>query len=296
MKYLLISFLICLFSISQSYSKEFIPERTDKNGYEEPFQMFDNLFYVGDKWASSYLVRTTDGLVLIETLESPYGRWIPGNVKKLGLDPSDIKYILVTHGHSDHVGNAEYIQRHYGSQVVMSKDALQMSKEQSKKSKGKGHFEAPHVDIFVKDGDNLVIGDTKFTFYTTQGHTKGCVSIDFVVKNAGVPYRAFMVGGHSPSKTDINLVDAFIKSMERIRTIALQEPKVSVNLANHPHKNHLFEKRAQGINNSKKNYFIDSKGFFEFLNEQEAIGKKKLAELQSNANTSIHPRAKALGD
>lgn len=296
MKYIFISFLICLFSVSQSYAKEFIPEKTDKNGYVEPFQMFDDLFYVGDKWASSYLVRTTDGLVLIETLESPYGRWIPSNVEKLGLNPSDIKYILVTHGHSDHVGNAEYIQRHYGSKVVMSKEELQLAKEQSTKSKGKGHFEAPHVNVFVKDGDHLVIGDTKFTFYITPGHTKGCVSIDFMVKNAGIPYRAFMVGGHSPSKTDIKLVGEFIKSIERIRTIALQEPKVSVNLANHPHKNHLFEERALGINDSKKNYFIDSKGFVEFLNKQEEIGKKKLEELQANANQSIHPTVNVYGD
>ncbi len=280
---ILILIIVFLFNISAAFAKEFVPERNEKNGYVEPFQMFDNVFYVGDKWCSSYLVKTTEGLVLIETLECPYGRWIPENVKKVGLNPADIKYILVTHGHSDHVGNAEYIQRLYGSQVVMSKQELRLARQQSRKSTGKGHFEAPEVNKFVGDGDELTVGDIKFTFYITPGHTEHCLSLEFMVKNLGKPYRAFMFGGHSPSKTDINLAKAFIKSIKRIRQLASVEPKVSVNLANHPHKNMLFEKKDMGKGSRSINYFIDSNNFFDFLNMQEDIGLKKIEELRANA-------------
>ncbi|WP_320008639.1 MBL fold metallo-hydrolase [Maridesulfovibrio sp.] len=284
MKFIQILMLIvCLINIPAAYAEEFIPKQTDKNGYVEPFQMFDNVFYVGDKWCSSYLVKTTEGLVLLETLECPYGRWIPANVRKLGLNPADIKYILVTHGHSDHVGNAEYIQRMYGCQVVMSKEELQLAKQQSKKSKGEGHFEAPEVNKFVGVGDELVVGDTKFTFYITPGHTNSCLSIDFMVKNSGKSYRAFMVGGHSPARKNAELAKVFIESMRRIRKLALVEPKVSVNLANHPHKNKLFENKELGKRNGAVNYFIDSKNFFDFLDMQEEIGFKKLTELRAIA-------------
>jgi len=296
MKFIQIFILICLFNIPATFAEEFIPEKSDKNGYIEPFQMFDNVFYVGDKWGSSYLVKTTEGLVLIETLECPYGRWIPGNVKKVGLNPADIKYILVTHGHSDHVGNAEYIQRLYGSQVVMSDEEYQLAKKQSKKSKGEGSFKAPEVNRFVGDGDVLMVGDTKFTFYITPGHTKGCLSIDFMVKNLGKSYRAFMVGGHSPSSKNPDLANTFIESMRRIRKIASVEPKVSINLANHPHKNKLFEKRDMGKGSGSINYFIDSKDFFNFLNIQEDIGFKKIAELRANANKANSADAKSHAD
>ncbi|MZI95753.1 hypothetical protein F9817_21450 [Vibrio sp. CAIM 722] len=71
---------------------------------------------------------------------------------------------------------------------------------------------------------------------------------------------------------------------------------MSVNLANHPHKNSLFEKKQLNKENHKVNYFIDSKGFFEFLNKQEKIGMEKLAALQKNASKFIQPAAKAAAD
>ena len=169
----------------------------------------------------------------------------------------------------------------------MSKVEYQLAKEQAKKSKGEGSFKAPVVNKFVGDGDELIVGDTKFVFYITPGHTKGCLSIEFMVKNLGESYRAFMFGGHSPSRTNADLANAFIKSIRRIRALASVEPKVSVNLANHPHKNKLFEKRDLGKGSESINYFIDSKGFFDFLNLQEDIGLKKIAELRSNANKKM---------
>ncbi len=73
----------------------------------EPFQIFDNLYYVGIDWVSACVLETTDGLILIDSL---YGKWINpmlANIAKLGLDPADIKYVLVTHGHFDHHGGAK---------------------------------------------------------------------------------------------------------------------------------------------------------------------------------------------
>ncbi len=104
-----------------------------------------------------------------------------------------------------------------------------------------------------------------------------------MVKNLGKPFRAFMFGGHSPAKKDADLANAFIDSIRRIRKLASVEPKVSVNLANHPHKNKLFEKKEMGKGSGAINYFIDSKNFFDFLDMQEGIGLKKIEELRANA-------------
>ena len=185
-----LSFEVFPFTLTQP-----IPEKATKNGYVEPFQMFDDLYYVGDKWVSSYLIKTSDGLVLIDSLESPFAQWIPDNVRKLGLNPQDIKYIFITHGHSDHVGGAEFLQSMYGSKVVISYEDFLLAKEQSKDSIGKGLFKAPEVQQFTGDGAELSIGDSKFKFYLTPGHTKGCLSIDFFVKDHGRKHRAFIVGG-----------------------------------------------------------------------------------------------------
>ena len=84
MKKLLVGlFLLVSTSVIAS---ENIPEMSIKNGYVEPFQMFDNVYYVGDRWVSSYAVETTKGLVLIDTLDFPYSMWIPTNLEKLDQD------------------------------------------------------------------------------------------------------------------------------------------------------------------------------------------------------------------
>ena len=73
-----------------------------KQQYVQPFQIFDNVYYVGIDWVAAYLIDTGDGLVLIDPL---YGKWInvlERNIRQLGFDPADTKYLINTHGHFDH--------------------------------------------------------------------------------------------------------------------------------------------------------------------------------------------------
>ena len=271
--FLLIFISLKSFAFDQA---EIIPERTEKNGYVEPFKMFDDVYYVGDKWASSYLVTTADGFVLVDSLDSPYGRWIPENIRKLGLDLKNLKYILITHGHSDHVGSAEYIQRNYGSKIVISHEDFLLAKAQSEKSTGKNHFIPPKVDHFAKDGDELLVGGKLFKFYLTPGHTKGCLSIEFPVKDKGVDHRAFIVCGNGTNFQGQDLAEKYISSLERIRRISLTPPEVEVNLANHPNMAEIFERKAKF--SETINPYIDTDGFQKYLNVLEARGAKKLQQ------------------
>ncbi|KDM93559.1 beta-lactamase [Photobacterium galatheae] len=276
-------FILLLISLSfQSFALEqraFIPEKTKKNGYVEPFKMFDDVYYVGDKWVSSYLITTSSGLVLIDTLESPYGRWIPDSIKKLGLDPNDLKYIIITHGHSDHIGAAEYIQRNYGSQIIISYEDFLLAKSTSKESTGNNHFIPPKVDSFTKDKDELIVGNKRFKFYSTPGHTEGCLSIDFFVKNKGIDHRAFIVGGNGTNFNGLDLAEKYVQSVEKIRNISRTSPEVEVNLASHPHMAQIFERKSKY--SEEMNPFIDKNGFQEFLDVLEVRGTKKLLKEQT---------------
>ncbi|EDK26440.1 metallo-beta-lactamase [Vibrionales bacterium SWAT-3] len=270
-------------------ASENVPEMSIKNGYVEPFQMFDNVYYVGDRWVSSYAVETTKGLVLIDTLDFPYSMWIPTNLEKLGLQDKAITHILVTHGHSDHAGGAQYLQSEYDSKVVMTQKGYELAISQANKSSGNNSFLPPKVDFFVQDSSSLIVGGDEFKFYLTPGHTEGDYSIDLMVKDEGIPHRAFVVGGHSINARDPKLAKQFFESMDRVREIALQPPVVSVNLSNHPHKNHLFANREKRNVDGSNNPFISESNFFRFLEQQEALAKEKLGQAKvSSFSTDVY--------
>src|SRR5437870_5820767 len=88
--------------------------------YAEPAKVFDNLYFVGGKIHSSWALTTSDGIILIDTIY-PYNseELIVGGMRKLGLDPSNIKYVFVSHAHADHIGGAEMLQARYRTRVVM---------------------------------------------------------------------------------------------------------------------------------------------------------------------------------
>jgi metallo-beta-lactamase class B len=273
-------------------------EMNDDNGYIEPFQMFDNVYYIGDKWVSSYAVVTSSGLVIIDTLEFPYSKWVPINLKKLGLGDRKVTHIIITHGHSDHVGGAQFLQSLYGSKVVITEKGFDLTKIQARKSNGKNKFLPPVVESFAEDSTRLVIGDTEFKFYITPGHTEGDLSIDFIVKDKDQLYRAFVVGGHGTNFRGVELAEKFVASIGRIKKLAAQSPKASVNLSNHPNKNNLFVNRDKRLTNAAVNPFVDEVGFLQFLDELEKSGIKKLQEElePTRANKFMQPTVNASAD
>jgi len=88
--------------------------------FAEPAKVFDNLYFVGGKLHSSWALTTKDGIILIDTIY-PYNseELIIGGMKKVGLDPAQIKYVLISHAHGDHIGGAEMLQKRYGARIVM---------------------------------------------------------------------------------------------------------------------------------------------------------------------------------
>jgi hypothetical protein len=157
-----------------------------------PTKVFDNLYYIGYADVGSWVLKTSDGIILFDTLNNENdakNMLVPGLVK-LGLDPSQVKYALITHEHGDHYGGAPYFKRTYGTKIGMSQiawDAKQLGAAKPVKAAD---------DLVLNDGGSMTLGDTKVTFVLTPGHTLGTVSFIFPIKENGATHMVAEWGGN----------------------------------------------------------------------------------------------------
>jgi metallo-beta-lactamase class B len=158
----------------------------------EPAKVFDNLYFVGSKIHSSWALTSNQGIILIDTLFTYNSEEeIVGGLKKLGLDPATVKYVIISHAHSDHVGGAKMMQDRFGSHIVMGgPDWDSIEKSVNGYPLGK-----PKRDIVADDGQKITLGDTSVTVVTTPGHTPGTLSMLFTVKDHGTPIVVAYSGG-----------------------------------------------------------------------------------------------------
>jgi len=160
--------------------------------YAEPAKVFDNLYFVGGKVHSSWALTTSDGIILFDTI-FPYNseELIVGGMQKLGLDPKNIKYLFISHAHTDHIGGAEMLQKRYGPRVVMGApdwDAVA-------KYPNRYRTMAPKRDIAATDGMKITLGGSTVTVWLTPGHTPGTLSYTFTVLDRGRPVNVAYSGG-----------------------------------------------------------------------------------------------------
>lgn len=133
----------------------------------DPFKLFDNVYYVGTQSVSSFVISTNAGLVLIDSTNPETGDALLDGMRSLGLDPKNIKYVLVTHSHIDHYGGAGRVKQISGARLGMSAidwDVVEHSRQ--------GPIPIKR-DIVLKEGEPMIVGDTTFKFYLTPGHTPG---------------------------------------------------------------------------------------------------------------------------
>jgi metallo-beta-lactamase class B len=203
---------------------------------------FDNLFYLGSGWVSAWALKTSDGIVLIDALNTApeVDRLIVDGMKSVGLQPSQIKTVLVTHGHGDHYGGADRVKELVGAtppRVVMSALDWKMTSTQLEFSSplwpAPPRFDAQR-DLATQDGDVLRQGDAEVLLPLTPGHTLGTISPIIEVKSGQRSWRAVIWGGTGFNfGRDLVRMDAYIRSTERMQELVRQH-KVEVLLSNHP--------------------------------------------------------------
>ncbi len=203
-----------------------------------PGKAFDNLYYVGAQWVSAWAINTPDGIILIDALNTgkEAAKLIEGGLRRFGLNPARIKYIVVTHGHGDHYGGVNYLVGKYHPVVVMSDLDWKMTATQLE-------FETPlwdpppkfvpGRDISAKDGDTITLGGTTVTMYLTPGHTLGTLSPVFDVRSGGQTHRVVEWGGTGFNfGRDFGRLDAYIASTTRMRRMAADQ-NIDVLISNH---------------------------------------------------------------
>jgi metallo-beta-lactamase class B len=202
----------------------------------QPAQILDNLYFVGQEAVSSWVLKTSQGLILIDTENNPAEakQYIEDGMEKLGLDPKQIKYIVLTHEHADHFGGSKYLQQKYGAHVIASAIAW---KNMPTANRGAGLD--PVHDMDIADGQKFTLGDTTLTFYVTPGHTDGTIS--FIVKSTdhGVPHVVGFFGGMGSPRTEANR-DTIISSYQRWRAIASGVGADTL-IANHQGEDHAVD-------------------------------------------------------
>lgn len=213
-------FLMLVFSV---FAAEKTPmDYLNDNTPLKPTKVFDNVYCIGSVSVVAWVIETSDGLILIDSMwDDIDAKLIEEGIKGFGLNPKDLKYIILSHGHGDHYGGANYLRNKYAAKVVLTKTDTDLmynlntgaNSPRSPKTK---------VDIYSKDKDVIKLGDTSITILETPGHTAGCSSFIFPVKYKGKEYTAVLWGGTGLPK-EKELLAKYKESAEYFKKEALSK-------------------------------------------------------------------------
>jgi metallo-beta-lactamase class B len=211
----------------------------------EPAKIFDNLYFIGVPSVSAWAVTTSQGIIVIDSLNNPREAetFIEGGLRKLGLNPTQVRYVIVTHGHADHYGGAQYLADKLKAQLVMSEtdwNFLATARPSTNPERGP----IPRRGMSVKDGDRLTLGDTSIEIVETPPHTPGAISLIIPLKDGNTTHVAALWGGigFNFQRTEQNFT-TYSASVGKFAGIA-RARRVDVQMANHSNFDNAFPKMA----------------------------------------------------
>src|SRR5258705_11239856 len=213
------------------------------NNTAEPAKIFDNLYFIGIPSVSAWAITTSAGIIVIDTLDNPREAeaFIEGGLRKLGLDPMQVKYVIITHAHNDHFGGAQYLADKLHAQLVMSEtDWGVIEKMQPPPATNTNRGPLPKRGRAVKDGDKLTLGDTTIEMYQTPPHTPGAISLIIPLKDGNQRHVGALWGGigfNFPQNAEN--YTTYANSVQKFSVVA---KNVDVPLANHSNFDNAFAK------------------------------------------------------
>jgi metallo-beta-lactamase class B len=261
-------------------TKPLTPQELLKQGCErpwevdiEPFRVSPNVYYVGNTWVGGYLIRTDEGLALIDTTMHHQTYLVFESIRKLGFNPKDIKLILLTHAHYDHVGAVRPIAEYSKAKIYMAKEDEFFLTEQPELMFADGYtcgeFE---VDEYFADNKPITLGG--ITVYTVHspGHTPGTTSMFIEDKDEdGKVYIVGLFGGVGLG----SLTDAYFEEFNQPKSLRdeyvhsllkLRDRKVDIAIASHPKHIGMYEKIGEDRNDFSP--FYDPSAWKEFVDHR----------------------------
>jgi len=244
-----------------------------------PHKVIGNVYYVGSEQLASFLITTPEGHILINSSFETTVPVIRAAVEKLGFKFTDIKILLGSHAHGDHMEGDALVKDLTKAQVMaMEQDVPAL---RTMKPGGKEH----PIDRVLKDGDEVKLGGTTLVAHRTAGHTKGCTTWTLRVQDGGKSYNVAILGsiGVNPGYVLVNnkdypeIADDYVRSFKVLRSMP-----VDVFLGAHGSFYGLSEKYAQ-LDKGGANPFVDPGGFKAHVDRQEKNFQAKLEEQQKAA-------------
>ena len=262
--------------------------QADLNKPQMPFKVIDDIYYVGTNDVGIYLIVTPKGSIL---LDSGFLETVPqvrANLATLGFKLEDVKILLVSQAHYDHVGGmAEMKHLTHGTLEVSRADAKQMA-DGGKDDYGfheRFMYTPVQADRILRDGDEVALGGVTLTAHLTPGHTKGCTTWTMTAEEGGKPYHVVFLCGvtvpgyklvDNPGYPDI--VSDYEHSFDVLKALPCD-----VFLGAHGQYFGMQAKLASEHAHPGTNPFIDPAGYRRYLDDSEKGFQKLLAEQSASA-------------
>lgn len=251
----------------------------------DPIRVFGDVYFVGTRGLSSFLITTPEGHFLIDGGLPENAAIIAENISALGFKIEDVKYLLNSHAHFDHSGGLAALKKMSGAVMVASDgDKWALETGLVPGSEDDANYAAPPVKVDRTIGDNeaLTLGEVSLTAHLTPGHTKGCTSW---TTNSGGKEILFFCSATvannrlaGPPQYD-GIVADYRATFRKTR-----DWRPDIFLANHPVFFAMDEKRARQ-KAGESDAFVDPDGFQAMMNRLETAFEEALAEATGKAQT-----------
>jgi glyoxylase-like metal-dependent hydrolase (beta-lactamase superfamily II) len=247
----------------------------------EPFRIAGNMYYVGASNLASYLFATSRGLILLDTGTREMLPMVQSSIVKLGFQLSDVKILLSSHAHWDHVGGQAEMKRATGAQVMaMAEEVPALSSGKDLTSAGEIGWEPVAVDRVLHDGDDVVLGDVTLHALLTPGHTQGCTTWTTTARDSGRSYSVVIICVPQAAAGNKLLGNAMYPRTaddlaRSLRVLKALTPDIY--LDGHPAE--MFAgKLARLRAGAQPNPLVDHKGYVKYLADCEADYQQRLKQ------------------
>jgi imidazolonepropionase-like amidohydrolase/glyoxylase-like metal-dependent hydrolase (beta-lactamase superfamily II) len=259
------------------------PEEAQWNQPVAPFRIAGNLYYVGAREVASYLIATAEGHVLID---SGFEQTVPqvlANVEALGFRAGEVRLLLASHAHADHVGGMATLRERTGARLLMSAADAELAARGGQGDPNFGdrfRYRPFTPDARLRDGEVVELGGSSLTAHLTPGHTPGCTTWSMTVEERGAPLRVvFLCSVTAPTYRLVDnagyprIADDYRFTFDRLAGMT-----ADIFLGPHGSFFGLLEKRAVLCRNPERNPFVDREALSAHVAARRAAFERQLAE------------------